>query len=125
MQGTIFIRILESEYRRMLSVANGEWQKNISSVTAYVSHNPEKAISSFKEWFQYALRTTEVQVGETVVKPEDLLVYAASKSSSIPPHMPTYPDVVKILSLFSDPELEEIFGTDRTPVLQKAIGRTI
>lgn len=125
MQGTIFIRIIESEFRRMFSFLNGEWHKNTGSFDAYISHEPERTISTFKEWFRYAIRTTEVEVGRTVVDPRDLIVYATSRSSDTPPHAPIYPDIVKIISLFTDEGLEEIFGLDRTFVLSKAIGRSV
>ncbi|AKA47843.1 hypothetical protein IX51_00685 [uncultured archaeon] len=110
MESTLFIRIVETEYRSMISEANGQWRSNPGQVESYVMNIPEETVSRFKEWFKYALGATDIWIGDRPVRPEDVIAYAASRRSQLPPFKPLYPDIIKILKLYTEEELMEIFG---------------
>lgn len=117
MQSNVFIRIIQTEYRSMIRDSNGEWVKNPSSVESYVMNLPDEAVSRFKQWFKFALGTTELYAGETEVSPEEVIVFAATLKSDMPPNDHVYPDILKVLNVFDRKEIIDMFGSKLGEVL--------
>lgn len=123
MQSNVFIRIIQTEYRSMIKEANGQWMKNPSAVESYVMSLPDEAVSRFKQWFKFAMGTTELTAGKTEVSPEEVLVFAATLKSDVPPNEHVYPDILKVIRLFKENEIIEMFGQKLGDVLIAEAGK--
>ncbi len=117
MQSNVFIRIIQTEYRSMITEKNGEWVKNPSPVESYVMNVPDEAVLRFKQWFKFAMSTTELTAGKTDVTPEEVFVFAATLKADMPPHDHVYPDILEVIKLFEENELVEVFGQKLAQVL--------
>lgn len=121
METTIFLDIIENEYKGMISSANRKYrdlEPSTESVTMDVSLDD---VTRFKEWLTFALKATEVTSSGNKVNPMDVIVNAAIKTSPNPPYTPQRPGIIKVLSLFTEDELSEIFGSSRAYVVRKLI----
>ncbi len=110
MQSNVFIRIIETEYRSMITGTNGKWVKNPAAVESYVMNIPEETVARFKQWFKFAMGTTEVFAGKNEITTEEVIAFAATLKSDVPPFEHVYPDILKVIKLFEWQEILDMFG---------------
>lgn len=115
MKGSAFLRIVEREYENMLSESLNAEERIPSEMVAPTPKN----VLKFKQWFRFALDTTEINVGDQTITPGELIAYAALKRSEEPPHDPLFPTILKVLELYSNSEIAELFGSGLLRSLNK------
>lgn len=110
MKSAVFIKIVENEYNSMLSDLGGDQELGMENSASELTNEQDNRVERFKQWFKFALGTTEITVGDYNMTPAEVIAYAASRRSEIPPYEPMYPDIRKVVNLHTEEELRELFG---------------
>lgn len=105
MEGHIFVGILE-DWIGELTRKSGD--KKRARITAPNKSDPvllPEDLEHFKSWFSLAMRITEVWSEGISMRPEDVVFNSAIKR--------THSRLLEALSMFSDKELLDLFGSER------------
>lgn len=105
MEGNIFVGIIEDWLKGLTKKPKSAEKVELSSLETSDTPLLPEDFQRFKSWFLLALRVTDVWSGERSMKPEDVVFRSAVKR--------THAKLLEALSMFSDKELLDIFGSER------------
>ncbi len=110
MKGSEFVRMIEEEYALLASTIPESELHGRRRTEIFPFPSREEKVTRFKEWFRIALQSTSMNTSEVNIKPEEVILLAASTSFETEPKEPVYASLVKALSLYDNDELEDLFG---------------
>lgn len=124
MESDLFIRIIQTEYETAVSEASRQMMQldlEKMNVDNYLS---TESITRLKHWFKYLMKTVMIRIGGKEASPEEAILFFSSKYFSSELDNNTYNVLKKMLLLFTDDELVEIFGTSAGGYIIKQMERT-
>lgn len=122
-------------YRMFLGIIEREYTNKVASIMSRLESpgffgrkkeedNLGKSIQAYKEWFMGMLRTETLSGPDNVeLRSIDFIGHAALTMEAVPPYRPLYPLLVKALNLFTDQELEQMFGSAFATSFKNLVGK--
>lgn len=124
MESDLFVRIIQTEYETAISEASEQMKHFGHEKIDVESYLSTESITRLKHWFRYLMKTVMIRIGGKEASPEEAIIFIASKNFTSQISDDTYTALKRMLFLFSDNELVEIFGTSAGSYLIKQMERT-
>jgi hypothetical protein len=116
----VFLGVIEKEYTYKVVA-----QKMRGSPQGFFGHrngedDMKRSVEDFRKWFVSMLTTAKVTGPDNVdILATDYIAYVALANEAIPPYRPLHPRIVEALKLFSDDELDHLFGHQFTSMFNR------
>lgn len=121
MYAVTFIRLIENEYLELFKECSNLKEEigfDLFEKPTYICDKVQK----FRNWLIMAIRSSEVVKNGTPMKPEDVLIEAATAKHSSTSSGPIHQNLINSLTLFNKTDLDGIMGEKRRLELEQAIG---
>lgn len=116
-----FIKLVEEEYLNVLENSirlKDEMGFSFSGKPEFICERVQK----FRTWLIMAMRCADLVSGPVGVKPEEVLINAASTTSEGSNRKPLHPNLVEALTLFDRTQFEGIFGERQRLLFEQNVG---
>ncbi len=108
-ENSLFIRMLAKEYESAISQASDQIKNNKDIEDESSAYLSTESVTRLRNWFMYLVKTVKIRVGDKEVTPGEAIMFIASKGYDENGNE-IFPVVKRILYLFTDEEMLDMFG---------------